>query len=308
MTKQIDIMKTNDIFDFRRFGKYFASDIRTCVANYGLSLLCISLLLPLVIYVIATGTSILFQQTWDGPGLAMRAFTFGIAMFCIVVTMPVKCYGKITEKQYGSFWLTLPASRLEKFISMFLLTCIIVPLIGAGLYLGLDCLICALDKTCGTNLIAGMIELTRNIGELGNEFDNVKLNMGPGMPAMDIRSAEFASDMFKQLSSPWLYIDEIFTITLPFLLGAIFFKNGKTVKTFLAMAALSTALSLIMTPFITDYMFTVLNNASTEEQIVEAMMNSSMFKHMALIDTVSDVVVNTAMLVAIWFRIKTLKH
>ena len=42
----------NDIFNFRRFGKYFATDIRTCWANYGLSLLTIAILSPVVIYII----------------------------------------------------------------------------------------------------------------------------------------------------------------------------------------------------------------------------------------------------------------
>ena len=45
-------MKNNDIFTFRRFGKYFASDLRSCSANYGLSLLTISLLTPLATYAI----------------------------------------------------------------------------------------------------------------------------------------------------------------------------------------------------------------------------------------------------------------
>ena len=40
-------MKANDIFNFRRFGKYFASDLRTCWANYGLSLLTISTIFPI---------------------------------------------------------------------------------------------------------------------------------------------------------------------------------------------------------------------------------------------------------------------
>ena len=147
-------MKTNDIFNFKRFGKYFGSDIRTCWANFGLSLLTISILLPIAIYIISTALKQIMTQHWSGPGFEIRLFIFIVAMFCIIVTMPVKCYGKITDKQYGSLWLNLPASRLEKFLSMVLLSCIIVPLTGAVLSLGIDGLICALDHTCGNSIVA----------------------------------------------------------------------------------------------------------------------------------------------------------
>ena len=91
-------MKTNDIFDFRRFGKYFASDLKTCAANYGLSLLVTALLLPLTTYCITIGFNALMSGLWDGPDMWLRATCFCIAMICIVVQMPVKCYGRITEK------------------------------------------------------------------------------------------------------------------------------------------------------------------------------------------------------------------
>ena len=159
-------MKTNDIFNFRRFGKYFGTDIRTCWANFGLSLLTISILFPVVTYFISTTFNLLMKSAWDGPDMGIRVFIFCIAVLCMVITMPVKCYGRITEKQYGSFWITLPASRLEKFISMFLMTCIIVPVTGIAIYLGIDALICAFDHTCGNNLIAGAAELIKKMGDM----------------------------------------------------------------------------------------------------------------------------------------------
>ena len=45
----------NDIFNFRRFGKYFTSDIRTCTANYGLSLLTMAVLTPIATYALISG-------------------------------------------------------------------------------------------------------------------------------------------------------------------------------------------------------------------------------------------------------------
>ncbi len=292
----------NDIFNFRRFGKYFTTDIRTCWANFGLSLLTISLLFPTVLYIVTTAFNLILRSSWDGPDMGIRVFVFAVAMFCLVVTMPVKCYGRITEKQYGSFWLTLPASRLEKFVSMFIMTCIIVPITGTVLYLGADALICALDHTCGRNLVAGGMELLRHMSDL-QEF-----TMNLGEESLTVENATVAQELVRQINSPWLYVDDFFGITLPFLLGAVFFKNGKTVKTFLAIFAFSMATSIIMSPFLADWASEIVTNANNDPQTVISMFSHGIFKHLALIDTITDTIVNLALLVGIWFRIKTLKH
>lgn len=292
----------NDIFNFSRFGKYFASDIRTCRSNFGLSLLTIALLFPVATYFITTVFNFVINSVWDGPDMGLRVFVFAVAMLCMIITMPVKCYGRITEKQYGSSWLMLPASRLEKFVSMFLLTCIIVPVAGIVLYLGMDALICALDHTCGKNLIAGGMELIRGMGDLQS------LTMNFVDENVTIEDAAAVQEILKQVSSPWLYVDEIFAMTLPFLLGAVFFKSGKTVKTFLALFAISTAISIAATPLMTNWAMNIFNNMNDDPMAVLELFRNGFFKHLVLIDIISDTVSNLALMAGIWFRIKTLKH
>jgi len=292
----------NDIFNFRRFGKYFATDIRTCRANYGLSLLTISLIVPTVLYVVLTAFNLLLTSAWEGPDLGIRVFAFCVAMFCIIVTMPVKCYGRITEKQYGSFWLTLPASRLEKFISMFLMTCIIVPVTGIAIYLGMDALICAFDHTCGNSLVTGGLELIRKMGDLQ------ELTMNLANEKITIEDAALAQEIVNQINSPLLYIDEIFGITLPFLLGAVFFKNGKTVKTLLVLFAFSTAFSIAITPVMESWASDVMTGLNDGTAVIRTLFDNGLFKNLVLIDTISDTVFNLALMAGIWFRIKTLKH
>lgn len=296
-------MKTNDIFNFRRFGKYFASDIKGCTANFGLSLLTISLLLPVAVYMITTAFNLIFNSAWEGPSVGLRIFIFAVAVFCIIVTMPVKCYGKITEKQYGSFWITLPASRLEKFISMFIMTCLIVPLTGALLYLGIDALICLFDHSCGSGLAVGAVNWLKDFGEL----KEVTINLVN--ESLEIKDAALAQEVINQISSPWLYIDEIFGITLPFLLGALYFKSGKTVKTFLAIFAFSIAASSILSPLTTEWTREIMDSLGSDDAVVlRTMFSSGLFKNLVLIDNISDFLINTAMMTAIWFRIKTIKH
>ena len=295
-------MKANDIFNFRRFGKYFASDLRTCWANYGLSLLTISTIFPVGTYILTNAFNLVLRSTWDGPDIGIRSFIFIIATICMVVTMPVKCYGKITEKQYGSFFITLPASRLEKFVSMFLMTCIIAPVLGFALHLGTDAIICALDHTCGRNLVTGAMELIRNMGEMK------ELTLNFVDESITVENAALAQDIIRQISSPWLYADEIFGITLPFLLGALYFKRGKTVKTILAIFAFSMATSIIMTPYAETWAAEMVSNANADTNTILQMFNNGIFKNLVLIDTISDTVVNLALMAGIWFRIKTLKH
>ncbi len=295
-------MKTSDIFNISRFGRYFASDLRTCWSNYGLSLLTISILFPVGSYILTNTFNLIFSSTWDGPDIGLRSFIFIVAAICLVVTMPVKCYGKITEKQYGSFFITLPASRLEKFISMFLMTSILAPAAGFALYLGTDAIICALDHTCGSNLITGSMELIRKMGDMK------ELTMNFIDESVTIENAAFTQDILRQISSPWLYADEIFGITLPFLLGAICFKSGKTVKTILAIFAVSMATSIIMTPFLQNWAAEMVSNANADPDTILQMFNNGIFKNLVLIDTISDTVVNLALMAGIWFRIKTLKH
>jgi len=299
-------MKTNDIFNFRRFGKYFASDFRTCTANYGLSLLTISILAPIATYVLISGFAYLMGGTWEGPGRSTRLFFFAAMMLCMVVTMPVKCYGRLTEKQYGSFWLTLPASRLEKFFSMIIMTCIIIPLAGSAIYLGIDAAICSIDTTCGEGLLASALNYFRNANDfieaLGGE-----LTLNFGEEHVNVEDKTLSLEILRQINNPWLYVDDFLGVSLPFLLGAIYFKKGKTVKTFLSLAALGTMTSMMLMPLMKDWAIE-LSTAADADSIIQQMFNNGFFKNFALIDIISDTLMNLAMMAGIWFRIKTLKH
>ena len=234
--------------------------------------------------------------------MGVRFFIFCVALICMVVTMPVKCYGKITEKQYGSFWLTLPASRLEKFISMFLLSCIIVPILGVALFLGIDAIICAFDYTCGSSLIAGAMKFIRNMGDVE------ELTMNFVDENLKLEDAAMIQQLLNQVNSPLLYADELIGITLPFLLGAVFFKNSKTVKTILVLFAFSTAVSIVTTPIMESWASNVFGSLNDDPAVLTRLFDNGFFKNLVLIDTISDTIVNLALMAGVWFRIKTLKH
>lgn len=258
-----------EIMDFNRFGKYFVSDLKSCAANYGYSLALICLM-GVIIYVGTVTMGLLFNASWGGPECGFRNSVFSLSMFVMAVTMPVKCYGSLTEKRAGSQWLMIPASKFEKFLSMVLITAIVIPAVALGVTLGLDALLCAVDQTCGDSLISSM------------------------------KTANAIHDDSVQT------INSIISLSLSFLLGAIFFKNSKTVKTLLVLFALGAVTMTVL--------FMILFNGVNMTELVEneALANEIVgncpFGDNSFIPVLCCTVSYILLLAGIFFRIKTLKH
>lgn len=272
----------NGTFNIKRFGKWFVSDLKACISNYGLSFMLISMM-GLIIYAGTTITGLLINGTWGGPGIIFRTITFAICMAVMILTLPPKCYGHITDKRAGATWLMIPASSFEKFLSMVTISAILLPALFTGIYLGLDTLLCTLDSTCGDTVMSIVPRMFSDIPEVPAEV----------------------SSFIGIMTNPLTYIDDIIGTMLVFLLGAICFKSAKTVKTILCLMALSTILSMIMTPFMSSYMQEMITNPSIS---VEEIFGSRLFRNLPLIDTISDISTIVIASAAIFFRIKTLKH
>ncbi len=280
----------NDIFNFKRFGKFFATDFRTCISNYGLNISLISLM-GLIIYAGTVVLGLIFKNEWSGPELGFRASTFFVCMTILILTMPAKCYGTITDKRAGSDWLMIPVSQIEKTLSMIIMTIFVAPAIAGGVYLSIDALLCGLDKTCGESIF--------------HEIASIRPATFSSEPILDTA----VSDFIKQITCPWLYIDDIIGMCLIFLLGAILFKKGKIVKTILSMMALSTVISMVMIPVAQQY-FNGMIPADGIHTIEEAapFLNTFIFKHVAVADTINDTIVNLILIAGIYIRVRTLKH
>lgn len=289
----------NDIFNLRRFGRYFTSDIRTCYANYGLSLIVTCISMTILIYAFIVFFNLLTDQGWAGPELPTRIAAFFIMFFVIIINSPSKCYGSITDKQYGSFWLTLPASRLEKFVSMVLISAVIIPITSVAIFFGIDALTCCIDHTCGQSVATSLGHVATQIVS----FD-ISEALADDIPAEVARFID-------QLRSPWLYIDDFFGITLPFLLGALVFKKNKAAKTILALMVIGSVASIIAAPITSIWgrnLIETINLAENRPEMISELFNSWLFRNIVLVDTLSDTIVNACMLTVIYFRIKTLNH
>ena len=286
----------NDIFNLRRFGKYLASDARSCAANYGLSMAVISFM-GLLTYLIYGSIMLALDGAWESADEGFRSFAFFLCICVMVINMPVKCYGKITDRKDGSSWLMIPVSTFEKCLSMVIITMIAIPAITMGIYLLTDLIICKIDPACGTTLL-------EMVKDLFNLLGNFKVSA-----EMEMSDFPAISDFVKQLSSPWLYIDDFFQVSLTFLLGAIVFKSGKTSKTILAVLISGILVSTAAAP-IMSHMFTSFTSDLQMEtpENLNNLFSTGLFRHAALIDTINDTLVNMALLAGIYFRVKTLKH
>ena len=118
----------NNTFSFRRFGSYFAYDIRRWASSYGPTLLVMSFF-PVILYTLILVYSLLFRQMWCAPSETTRIIVGCIVSAVLSLTYPASVYGFVTDKRAGSAFLMLPASRLEKFLSMILNTVVVVPMI-----------------------------------------------------------------------------------------------------------------------------------------------------------------------------------
>ena len=219
-------------FNLNRFGKYFLYDLKSRWSNLGLFLLIFALF-PFILYLIhmifatiAGGglTELLYGGSINGPSLPARFVTFTIVTCLFMIMFPARAYGFITEKKAGSDWLMLPASRSEKFLSMMIISLIVIPVVYLVLYFLSDWVICLLDKSCGDAMALTNVN--------GLDEDSPIHLVGNGIPLLLAGLAE--------------------TVAV-FLLGSLLFKKWKTGYTIIALFAINTALSIIFSVIITQF-------------------------------------------------------
>ena len=265
----------NNIFDFKRFGKYFLYDLRNAKNNYGLSLLILGTL-PISTFVIFELFSLIFTQQFQGVHVAMKYVQFFAAATVVLLGAGTKIYGNLTEKKAGSNFLMLPASTFEKWLSMGLIVCIVLPVVLFVLQLGSDALVSFLfPNTYGDRLLAlvPMQELKDTLLENG-----VRVN--------------------------WLGIIllEWSEYVLTFTLGAICFKKSKVAKTILCIFAISMVLStigMIIVGHSGTFYFNWFEQFDTATKAISA-LNWTL--------SIAFAIYVGGLLGGIYYRIRTLKH
>ena len=126
----------NETFSFKRFGTYFKYDITQLWRKHSRAVLLIGFS-GVIAYVLCVLFSLLFNQTYQAPGIVGRFVVFAVASIVLELYM-TKFYGFLTDKKEGSDWILVPASKTEKYVSMLLNTIIIIPVAFLIVFLGTD--------------------------------------------------------------------------------------------------------------------------------------------------------------------------
>ena len=292
----------SDVFSINRFWRYFKFDFDAFVSRYGISLLVMSTMA--ISTELFNGLfSLIFSGDWHGMWGPVRGLTFFIITLIVLMSSPAKMYGYITDRREGSAFLMMPASRLEKYLSMILISGIVVPLIYFTIYMGLDVMICMIDPTCGQSIFSFLFCQDLGAVVLPSE-------------SMAVVDWERYFSEIKSAVNPYLMFDDIFQATLFFLLGALIFKSSKTGKTLGCLILFSISLEAIITPIIGLIVFGsakgmgVMDFDSMSPDQFGAMFPffDWTFHHLRFLDTAWDVLMNCLLLFLIWLRLKKIKH
>ena len=287
----------NDVLNMNRLGRYLVTDVKNAIARYGVSLLVIATV-ALTGYLLVGFFTMIVGAGWQSLPVAGRLFMMVLSFIVLTISAPAKIYGFITDKKEGSSFLMVPASSLEKTISMILVCCVILPFAFFAVYLSLDQIICLIDSKCGDSLIMainnGQNFLFDTFQRLSRESNNV-------IPD------------YSSLTTPWMYFDDIAQGFLLFLLGALIFKSSKPAKTVGCLILLSIALSMITTPIVMHGAIERFKEAAASNMTPEEIFESFPFiswsmKHAVLVDFISDTIVNIGLAIAIYFRVRKIKH
>lgn len=267
----------NQFFSPQRFWSYFKYDLIQLWRNHMKAAVGIGLA-GLIAYIVTVTFNLIFDSTWSGPGVTARFSIFFIA-FTVLELYQTRTYGYLTDKKQGSAWLMMPASTFEKWLSMILITIIILPAIFLVVSLLVDGFLSLVDPTVGSSMLAsldhGLQELGGGLVEINNEYSTT-WSMGAFIPL--------------------LYVSMCLNF-LFFLLCGLIFKKNKIVWAFVIIFVISTVLSILSISF--DLNVDVADDFATAEQQIRHFLCSS---------TAILALVAAGLAGGIFYRLKTLKH
>ena len=265
----------SEVFNFKRFWTYFKYDLKQMWRNHSKVAVVIGGSVA-ILYIIWVLFSLVFSQTWTAPHLFARYFMFGLALM-ILEFYQTRTYGFLTEKKAGSAWLMIPASRAEKFVSMLLMTLIVIPVLFVVVFFLLDGFLSLVDPTYGQSLIGSIAEFSS------------------ALPAINVNSPViFTFSAFLLMS-----VLSCFFNFLYFLLCGICFKRFKILLAIAISFGFSLILLLILGTILSSKGVIVINDDMQGARILAGFLNGA---------DVICALISIGLGWGIWRRIKTIQH
>jgi len=277
----------NNVFDIKRFWKYLCWDVRNAYNNFGLGFLICSLLPAIAFVLTFLGTLVFNPSRFAVTEITMligdstKIVMIFTAILITGIVFPARQYGSLTDRKAGSTWLMLPASTLEKFLSILLVTCVVVPLCLAVMLYAFDAVM-SLVPYYGRRAFPLIIDTVRSA------MDNLQ-----------------ASDVSVDVNLPYIIYLGFCKFILVYTLGALFFRKHKIAKTILVLIGLS----FVMTALLSVGFFHGMTFTSYDVEAYFASLDVDKLPvYFNVVLNVANLLVFALLDLGIYFRIKTLKH
>ena len=283
----------NNTFNFDRFCKVVSLDVKRYINQFGLTFLILCAL-PIVLWLL----TLVFGFTM--PRIARFGVAY-IAVFLSAILVPSKAFGHINLQREGVSFAMLPASSLEKFLSIAII-CILTPVLVMACSYGIDSLLVLLPFGGFDDFISGGFMKTMK------DFLDGLMAGADALDEADAIAKMSVMEMFDSMASSeelYMFISMFFTVGL-FLLGNSLFKTHKTAKTFAVMLGVSYAISMIMQTILLsgDYMTTL-------QDIVDEMDFSLFISMMRKVFVTQEIIyslITLGLFVGTFFKVKNQKY
>ena len=266
----------NETFDIKRLGKLLRYEVVNYIPNFFKSIIIFASVIAAV-WILSLVMDIDFMSA-GRQGLVAMLFTLAVALSPFII------YKDMNNRKKGYLYAMIPASTLEKLVSMVLLCMVVVPVLSYAVLAGTDLLLWLLTKT--------------GIGSFyGIAFFN-----------------PFSEDVvrFADLENPYQVLDGILyyvnIVAYTIMFNAIFRKN-KVLKTILfnismsfAFVILVAAVANMTTPEFWENLFTPFIEWADGKTDVE------MFSYMMIVVRCLCLLFSSLFLVISYFRIKKVNY
>ena len=277
----------NNVFDIKRFWKYLCWDVRNAYNNFGLGLLSCALLPAIAFVMTVLGTLVFNPSSFAGAdvtrliGDSTKVSMVFTAILITGLVFPAKQYGSLTDRKAGSTWLMLPASTLEKFLSILLVTCVVVPLCLALMLYAFDAIM-SLVPYYGQRACPLIIDTLRS-------------------SMQNLKSSEVSIDV----NLPYVIYLGFCKFILVYTLGAVFFKKHKIGKTILVLIGLSFVLTALLS---VGFFHGMAFNSYDVEAYFRSIDVDKLPVYFNAVLNIANLLVFALLDLGIYSRIKTLKH
>jgi hypothetical protein len=99
----------SNVLNMNRFRRYFRSDLRAAVSNYGITFLVFSTL-AVTAYLLHGLFFLTTSGEWYAMSSSLRIALFVISGLTVLISSPAKLYGHLTDRREGSAFLMVPVS------------------------------------------------------------------------------------------------------------------------------------------------------------------------------------------------------